>query len=131
MSLPTVAEDPLREGTDPWPSAEDALSAPRSVARIAKEMYGDRLVEVWLYGSRARGDWQPDSDLDLLMLLAELDGPRPRRWGALPELREELIERFQFLTQNMVSLYAATQEQMRSWDTMFYRSVRRDAVRVL
>ena len=88
-------------------------------------------VEVWLYGSRARGDWQPDSDLDLLMLLAEVDGPRPRRWRALPELREELIERFEFLTQNMVSLYAATQEKMRSWDTMFYRSVRRDAVRVL
>ncbi len=65
------------------------------------------------------------------MLLAELDGPCPRRWRALPELREELIERFEFLTQNMVSLYAATQEQMRSWDTMFYRSVRRDAVRVL
>lgn len=101
-----------------------------TVARIAGEVYGDRLVEVWMYGSRARGDWEADSDLDLLMLLAVGDGPRPRRWRSLPKLRAELIERFEYLTQNMISLYAATPEQMRSWDTMFYRSVRRDAIRV-
>ena len=40
-------------------------------------------------------------------------------------------ERFEYLTQNMISLYAANPEQLRSWDTMFYRNVRRDAIRVL
>lgn len=131
MALPSVAEDPLREGTDPWPSAEEALSAARTVARIAREVYRDRLLEVWFYGSRARGEWQSDSDLDLLMLLAEADGPRPHRWRALPELRRVMTERFEYLTQNMISLYAANPEQFRYWDTMFYRNVRRDAIRVL
>lgn len=131
MVLPGVAEAPLREGIDPWPSTADALSAADQVARIAKEVYEERLVEVWFYGSRARGDWQPDSDLDLLVLLAEGDGALPRRWRALPELRAVLRERFEYLTQNMISLYAAFPEQLRSWDTMFYRSVRRDAIRIL
>ena len=34
--------------------------------------YGDRLRGVVLYGSEARGDAQPDSDIDVLVLL---DGP--------------------------------------------------------
>lgn len=131
MSLPAVTEKPLVEGTDPWPSAEEALSAAAVVAGIAKEVYGDRLVEVWMYGSRARGDWQADSDLDLLMLMADEGGPRRRRWRALPELREKLIGRYEYLTQSMISLYAVLPEQLRSWDTMFFRSVRRHAVRVL
>lgn len=76
MVLPAVTEDPLREGTDPRPSAEHALSAARDIAEIAREAYGDDLLEVWFYGSRARGDWQADSDLDLLMPVAETDGPR-------------------------------------------------------
>ncbi|WP_420456905.1 nucleotidyltransferase domain-containing protein [Rubrivirga sp.] len=32
-------------------------------------IYGDRLVRVVLYGSRARGDARPDSDVDLLVVL--------------------------------------------------------------
>ena len=131
MSLPAVTEKPLLEGTDPWPSAEDALSAALVVAGIAQDVYGDRLLEVWMYGSRARGEWQPESDLDLLMVLADEDSPRHWRWRALPELRGKLIERYQYLTQSMISLYAALPEQMRSWDTMFFRSVRRHAIRVL
>jgi len=37
-------------------------------SRLA-ETFGDRLTGVVLYGSRARGDAQPDSDMDLLVLL--------------------------------------------------------------
>ncbi len=38
--------------------------------RIEAEM-GDQLLAVYLFGSRARGDAQPDSDIDLAVLLKE------------------------------------------------------------
>ncbi len=41
----------------------------RIKARL-KAVYGDRLRGVVLYGSEARGDAGPDSDIDVLVLLA-------------------------------------------------------------
>ena len=32
-------------------------------------LYGDRLVKLILYGSQARGDAEPDSDIDVLVVL--------------------------------------------------------------
>ena len=40
--------------------------------RLRKEMglsLGDRLVAIYLYGSQARGDARPDSDIDVMVVL--------------------------------------------------------------
>jgi predicted nucleotidyltransferase len=37
-----------------------------------RELYGDRLTRVVLYGSRARGDHHPDSDYDIAVFLNDL-----------------------------------------------------------
>ena len=53
------------------------------VQQVAKEykeslqnLYGDELVELILFGSYARGDARPDSDVDLLVVANTVDGPR-------------------------------------------------------
>jgi predicted nucleotidyltransferase len=40
-----------------------------------RRLYGDRLREVLLYGSYARGEAHEDSDIDLLVVLTEVDSP--------------------------------------------------------
>jgi predicted nucleotidyltransferase len=46
------------------------------------EMYGDRLERVVLFGSRARGDAQPDSDYDVAVFLNGMKGSADR-WAEL------------------------------------------------
>ena len=37
-----------------------------------KELYGDRIERIVLYGSRARGDARPDSDYDVAVFLKDM-----------------------------------------------------------
>jgi uncharacterized protein len=50
----------------PFPSAEAAIED--AVFRLVAQL---RPEEVWLFGSRARGDHRPDSDIDLLVVLPD------------------------------------------------------------
>jgi uncharacterized protein len=45
------------------------------VQRIVARFAPDRVI---LFGSRARGDARPDSDIDLLVLFSEVEDPRAR-----------------------------------------------------
>ncbi len=45
------------------------------VRRLAERFSPDKII---LFGSRARGNAKPDSDIDLLVLFSELDDPRRR-----------------------------------------------------
>ena len=51
------------------------------------EIYGDRLERVVLFGSRARGDAQPDSDYDVAVFLNGMNGPSDR-WAELSRLAD-------------------------------------------
>ena len=55
------------------------------LARFRAELdrlYGDRIERVVLFGSRARGDAQPDSDYDVAVFLKDLDD----RWKEIHRL---------------------------------------------
>lgn len=51
----------------------DARAIASEVADDLKALYGKRLRKVVLYGSWARGDARPDSDIDLLIVLDRVD----------------------------------------------------------
>ena len=42
------------------------------IADTAKEVFGEKLESVILYGSYARGDYTPDSDVDIMILVKEI-----------------------------------------------------------
>jgi uncharacterized protein len=80
------------------PAPSDRPDKPSPALEIAaqytaalKSYFGQRLVAVVLYGSVARGDATPESDVDLLIVAAELP-PSPRaRNRILVELEEEFL----------------------------------------
>jgi predicted nucleotidyltransferase len=65
-------QKPMPEGllqrADPRLSAK-LSSVLLALRRQLRELYGDRLVKLLLYGSQARGDATPWSDVDLLVVL--------------------------------------------------------------
>lgn len=82
-----------------------ALSGPfdpdeiaRAVAADLRRLYGDRLRRVLLFGSWARGDAHPESDIDLLVVLDRLESP----WHEL-ERMEEILDRHSVAHETVVS----------------------------
>jgi uncharacterized protein len=72
--------------------AHEPLASHRAIAHI--QAIVDRIVAltdpdlVYLFGSRARGDHEPDSDLDLLIVVPDPVGDRRQRQN---ELRHVLV----------------------------------------
>lgn len=52
------------------PSDEEVAQGLLRFARMVRDHYGDRLVGLYLYGSRARGDHNAESDADVAAVLA-------------------------------------------------------------
>jgi predicted nucleotidyltransferase len=71
----------------------DTLPSPRANPIVAKfraalaDLYRDRIERVVLFGSRARGDAQPDSDYDVAVFLNGMNGPSDR-WAELHRLAD-------------------------------------------
>jgi predicted nucleotidyltransferase len=64
----------------------DARSVAGAVARDLRDLYGNRLRRVVLFGSWARGEAHPESDIDLLVVLDEVRS----RWRELDRMSDIL-----------------------------------------
>lgn len=93
----TTASDPAAKaphGDLPGNMASDMRRALAEAKRRLQGIYGDRLRRVVLYGSRARGEATPESDVDLLVVLR---GPIENHYQELKhmgDLRSALMERY-------------------------------------
>jgi len=74
-SQAAAAKAARSEPTLPAPPL-DAEGVARAVAADLRELYGERLRDVILFGSQARGDAHPESDIDLLVVLDEVPSRR-------------------------------------------------------
>jgi predicted nucleotidyltransferase len=91
------------------------------------EQYPDMIYRMMIYGSKARGDSHPDSDLDILLIVGNEAGPLRR---AFRRLGYDLAVTFN----TVPSILAYTQEE---WErrkqsgSPFREAVERNAVSVL
>jgi uncharacterized protein len=88
-------------------------------------LYGARLVRAVLFGSYARGEATPESDVDVLVVLRGHVSAYDEAW-ATSEIDVDLMERFGLVT-NFVAISEETARE--SWPLL--RNVREDGIPVL
>lgn len=87
----------------------------------------DPMAEVWLYGSRARGDARPDSDWDVLVLSPK-ESLSVKEEGLFIDHMTDLM----ITTGQVIHLFAYGKDDWhnRHSITPFYQNVNREAIRI-
>jgi len=88
------------------------------------ERFGDRMCELALFGSRARGEGSEDSDLDVLVVVRDLTSAEARE---IAQFRGDLLTRHGVL----LSPFAVSDERMaelRRRERRIAREIDKDAV---
>lgn len=74
----------------------------REYAGLVREHFGERVGNIWLYGSAARGDWTDESDIDVLVLLHQEEAD-DMEWLVTTAYRIGLAERHLLLQPVMLT----------------------------
>jgi len=88
-------------------------------------IYPQRIKELILFGSYARGDFEPGSDIDLLLLLDHLDDLDTERARYMPALCEISLR-----YDTVVSIIPMEYETYRTRKTPLILNVQREGVRL-
>lgn len=126
ISAQTAADAAIRY-VDP-PMADGAIEGDGLAAAVAHDLrglYGARLVQVVMFGSRARGDDDDESDLDLLVVLADLESP----WTELRRM-DAVLWRHTARSGVTVSAFPVSRRDYEFADSPVLIRARRDAVAV-
>ena len=92
-------------------------------ARRAREELGDHIVHIILYGSRARGDYTDDSDVDILVVVSDI-GAKEADERIFPFASAALEEYEELLYAIVVTEEEYAEKQGRA----FYINVREEGV---
>ncbi|HSO26956.1 MAG TPA: nucleotidyltransferase domain-containing protein, partial [Anaerolineales bacterium] len=87
------------------------------------QLLGDRLHAVYLYGSRARGDAHPDSDIDVLIVLKD-----DFDYGEMLDLTIDLVADLSLQHDVVISRAFVSMERFEHESSPFLMNVRREAI---
>ncbi len=110
----------------PPDAIERRLGSPGVLAGIRRRLeaaFGARLKDVILYGSTVRGDDEPDSDIDLLVLVSE-----PYDWGRDWDLAYDALYDIYLIGGRPLSIKVKTLAQYETSPMPFYRNVHREGL---
>lgn len=111
-----------REHADPDmpgpPGVADPIAIAEKAAAALRELYGDRLRRVILFGSWARDDAHPESDIDILVVLDSVDSP----WDEL-ERMDETLWKILFEHEAVIDAVPVSEEDLERLATPLLRRV--------
>lgn len=110
-----MTEEKLREVVDKF-------------AQEAKKIYGTKLQEIILYGSCARGDFESDSDIDILILLnvpSDSIGSERKR---ILDISNQLDLDYDVVLAPVIQNYALYKKYIPV--SVFYQNVEREGVKI-
>jgi predicted nucleotidyltransferase len=96
--------------------------------KLKKELiriYGDQIHSILLYGSRARGDERPDSDIDILIVLKD-----EFNYSEMLSLSSDLTASLSLENDVVISRAFVTEKDYKERQIPFLMNVRREAVPV-
>ena len=94
--------------------------------RLSRELHKLSLdIEVWLYGSEARGDARPDSDIDLLILFNQ-----PKVSLKDKDKIYEITYPIELETGILINPFIISKAQWESRMTLFRYNVQNDRIRI-
>jgi len=93
--------------------------------KVLKELYGDRLMEIILYGSFARDEANEDSDIDIAIVLkGSVD-----KFQELDRLHEETYH-LALKYGELISFYPISQEDLKDTEWPLHYYIQKEGVKV-
>lgn len=98
-------------------------------ARQVKTILGNKLSKVIIYGSYARGDYQENSDIDIMILVKDM---RDSEIRAIEERLCDLAFDIEMERELHISAFVVDEGHFVSWESTlpFYANVRREGIEV-
>jgi uncharacterized protein len=88
-----------------------------------EQLYGDRLTQMVLYGSQARGDADPDSDIDVLVVLKA-----PVQVGEEIDRTIPIVADLSLYNDVVISCNFMNEERFTNYQGPLLRNIRREGI---
>ena len=95
-----------------------------ALKQLLEKKYGERLAKVILFGSYARGEQRPDSDLDFMILLKD---DTINRYVEIKNIAAE-VAALELKYQIPLSTHFRTHQKFNSTNNMFFNNVKKDGI---
>jgi len=118
--MPTSFQDSSNK-TNPNSNTIDMILT--EIKQYLQELYHDQLEQIILFGSRARGDYSPESDFDILIVLK----PEFNYWQEI-EKTSDFISTISLKFDIVVSRAFAKSNEFKQSNSPFFLNVKREGI---